>query len=426
MNPESGIVSKLVSDAIIPKMIRIRQNFPRPVIKDLPKHIAGQLQLDGIAETIKPGMNIAITCGSRGISNIQHIIREICNFVKLQGAAPFILPSMGSHGGASAEGQRKIIEGYGVTEEFCGAPIKASTEVIEIGITEEYHHVFINKNAANADGIIVVGRIKPHTDFRGPYESGIMKMMVIGLGGQHGAQVFHQNGPKYMAHLLPLFGNVIIKNAPILFAIGIIENAYNETAKIVSIPRDKIAEMEPELLKEARTLMGRLLFDEVDVLIVDRVGKDISGDGMDPNITGTFSTPYATGGLKAKKRVVLDLTDETRGNMVGIGMADTTTLRCFHKCDFEASYPNALTCTVFDPFRIPLIMKNDKEAISACLKYGGENDKENPRVMRIQDTMHITEIWISEAMLKEAEANPSIEILSAPQSMPFDKNGNLW
>ena len=236
-----------------------------------------------------------------GNSEYKFIIREICTCVKERGAKPFIVPSMGSHGGATAEGQREIIESYGVTEEFCGAPIRSCMDVRRIGSTEDGRDVFIDKIASEADGIIVAGRVKPHTDFRGPYESGLMKMMVIGLGKQRGAETFHEEGPEHMARNLQLYGKAILENAPILFGIAILENAYDETAKIEALLADEFIDKEPELLLEARTLMPKSYIQDVDLLIVDRIGKDISGDGMDPNITGRFCNPYVSGGMNAKR-----------------------------------------------------------------------------------------------------------------------------
>lgn len=423
---ENGVVRQLLLDAHIPKMVRVRQVFPRPRVKDVSARVR-ELMLDPkYAGTIRPGMEIAITCGSRGIANIKYIIREICRCVRELGAMPFIVPSMGSHGGATAEGQREIIESYGVTEEFCNAEIRSNMAVVKIGTTEDHRDVFIDQNAANADGIIVVGRIKPHTDFRGPYESGIMKMMVIGLGKQRGAQQFHQDGPKYMARNLPMFGKVIIANANILFGIAILENAYDETARIEAMLSSEIVDREPLLLEEAKRLMPQSYIKDVDLLIVDQVGKDISGDGMDPNITGRFCNPYVSGGMNAKKMAILDLSDDTHGQMVGLGYGDTTTLRCFQKCDFEASYPNALTSTTFTPFRIPLVLPSDREAIGACLKYCGDCDVANPRVMRIHDTLHMAEVMMSEALISEIEAHPNLELISEPEQLPFDENGNLW
>ena len=371
-------------------------------------------------------MRIAITAGSRGVANVALTTKCIADFVKKQGATPFIVPSMGSHGGATAEGQREILEGYGITEEYVGCPIISSMEVKNIGLTEDGREVFIDKHAAEADGIIIGCRIKPHTAFRGPYESGIMKMMAIGLGKQYGAQVCHEAGFKNMAKNVPMFGKAIIQNAPILFAVPTIENAYDETSKITAVNADEIEEKEPGLLKEAFANMPRILVDSCDVLVVDQIGKNFSGDGMDPNITGTFCTPYATGGIDAQRVCVLDLSPETHGNGIGLGYSSATTKRVFDKLDLAAMYPNAITCTVLGGVRIPIVMESDREAIQVCVQTCNEIDKENPRIVRIPNSLHIDHIMLSEAYYEEIKENPDIEIESEPAYLPFDDDGNLW
>lgn len=425
-NMHGNAIKELIKDAFIPRMVPIRQNFPRPRVSNVPSRVRELLFTRDISDTIMPGMEIAITCGSRGIANIKYIIREICTYIVQKGAKPFIVPAMGSHGGMTAEGQRAIIEGYGVTEEFCGAPIRSCMDVKRIGTTEDGRDVFIDSNAANANGIIVVGRIKPHTDFRGPYESGMMKMMVVGLGKHRGAELFHMNGPRHMAENLLIFGKAILYHSPILFGLAVLENAYDETARIEIMKKDEFIDREPPLLKEARDLMARCYIEEVELLIVDRIGKDISGDGMDPNIVGRFSNPWVSGGIHATKVAILDLTDESKGQMVGLGYGDVTTRRCLNKCDFSASLPNALISTAFTPFRIPIVFETDKDAISACLKYCGENNKMNPRVIRIRDTKHMDLIWVSEALLDEVSQHPQLEICGKPENLPFDAEGNLW
>ena len=293
------LIADLLKDAYLPRMARVRQNFPRPQVKDVEGRVRELIARDDISALVKPGMEIAVTCGSRGIANIRFIIREVCRCLQKLGAKPFIVPSMGSHGGATAEGQRAIIESYGVTEEFCGAPIRSSMETKYIGKTEDGRDVYIDRNAAEADGIVVVGRVKPHTDFRGPYESGMMKMMVIGLGKQRGAENFHHEGPARMGYNIPMFGKAILKHAPVLFGLAILENAYDETAKIEVLRSDEFADKEPPLLLEAKLLLAQSYIKDVDLLIIDQIGKDISGDGMDPNITGRFCNPYVSGGMNA-------------------------------------------------------------------------------------------------------------------------------
>ncbi|MCQ4670461.1 lactate racemase domain-containing protein [Lactonifactor longoviformis] len=422
------LVADLVSDIALPKMFKVKQVFPRPRIEpeEIPDIIRKLLSQKKFADKVQPGMRIAITAGSRGIANVALTTKCIADFVKYRGARPFIVPAMGSHGGATAEGQKAVLESYGITEEAMGCPILSSMEVKKIGVNEEGMDVFIDKYAAEADGIILGCRIKPHTAFRGPYESGIMKMMAIGLGKQHGAEVCHEAGFKNMAKYVPMFGRAIIKNAPILFAVPTIENAFDETCKIVAVSAEEIAEKEPPLLQEAFDNMPRILVDECDVLVVDQIGKNFSGDGMDPNITGTFCTPYATGGIKAQRVCVLDLSPETHGNGIGLGYSSATTKRAFEKLDLASMYPNAITCTVLGGVRIPIIMESDREAIQVCVRTCNEIDKKHARIVRIPNSLHIEHIMLSEAYYEEAKKNPDLIIESEPEYLPFDPDGNLW
>lgn len=425
---ERPFVADLVSDQTIPKMFKVKQVFPRPKIEpeEIPGIIESLLSQEKFSSKVKPGMRIAITAGSRGIANVALTTKCIADFVRSRDAHPFIVPAMGSHGGATAEGQLAILEGYGITEDYVGCPIISSMEVKKIGVNEEGMDVFIDKNAAESDGIILGCRIKPHTAFRGPYESGIMKMMAIGLGKQHGAEVCHEAGFKNMAKYVPMFGRAIIKNAPILFAVPTIENAYDETCKIIAVNADEIIEKEPPLLQEAFANMPRILVDSCDVLVVDQIGKNFSGDGMDPNITGTFCTPYATGGIRSQRVCVLDLSPETHGNGIGLGYSSATTKRVFDQLDLSSMYPNAITCTVLGGVRIPIVMESDREAIQVCIRTCNEIDKKNPRVVRIPNSLHIEHIMLSESYYEEAKNNPNLIIESEPEYLPFDEDGNLW
>lgn len=428
MKRERQVVADLVKDTYVPRMFRVKQNFPRPRIEkeEIPDVINGLLSQEKFASRIKPGMRIAITAGSRGVANVALTTRCIADFVKSRGASPFVVPAMGSHGGATAEGQKALLAGYGVTEENVGCPILSSMEVKKIGVNEEGGDVYIDKHAAEADGIILGCRIKPHTAFRGPYESGMMKMMAIGLGKQYGAEVCHEAGFKNMAKNVPLFGKCIIKNAPVLFAVPTIENAFDETCRILAVAAEDIEAQEPELLKEAFTYMPRILVDSCDVLIVDQIGKNFSGDGMDPNITGTFCTPYASGGIASQRVAVLDLSPETHGNGLGIGMASATTKRVYDQLDLASMYPNAITCTVLTGVRIPLVMESDKEAIQVCIKSCNEIDKKNPRIVRIPNSLQLEHIMLSEAYLDEIRDIPGLAVESEPEELPFDEDGNLW
>lgn len=435
----SSIVSDLCKDIVLPKMIKVKQTFDSFHIppEEIPGVIWQQLAREDIDSKIKPGMSVAITCGSRGIANIAVIVKAVVDYVKKKGGHPFIFPAMGSHGGATAEGQLQIINGYGVTEEAMGCPIKASMNTTQIGIADNGHPVFIDSYAATADGIILVGRIKAHTQFVGPYESGLMKMAVIGMGKQHGAEGCHDEGFKNMAKNIERFGKVILKNAPVIGGVGIIENAYDKTYKLTVLTPDEIIEKEPGLLKEAKKIMGRILINDADVLIVDEIGKNISGDGMDPNVSGTLpketGVPRGADGADPKisnfhagRTIVLDLTEETHGNANGIGLANITTQRCIDKMVREMAYPNAMTSTVLELVNIPFYVDSDKLAIQVAVKTNASADKKNPRIVRIKNTMEIQEIYVSEALLPEVKANPHMEILSDAELFAFDEKGNLF
>lgn len=423
----SGIVSKLLKDVEIPKMFRVNQLLPKDkiAIPEIPGIINTILSPKKFSSKIKPGMRIAITAGSRGVDNVALITKSIADFVKLKGGEPFVVPAMGSHGGASAEGQKQILIGYGLTEDYLGCPILSSMEVKLIGKTDDGRDVYIDKYAAEADGIIVSCRVKPHTGFRGPYESGIMKMMAIGLGKQQGAEYCHNEGFKNMAENVPRFGNAIIKHGPVLFAVAMIENAFDQTRRIAAVNSEEIAAVEPELLKEAYASMGKLIVGECDVLIVDEIGKNISGAGLDPNIAGTFITPYASGGLKWQRLALLDLTDVSCGNAIGIGPATSITKKLFDKMDLNAMYANGITSTVLGNSKIPAIMDNDKEAIQICIRTCTGIDKSKIKVIRIVNTLEIEHILLSEAYYDEIQNFPDLVIESESKPMIFDENENL-
>lgn len=375
---------------------------------------------------IHKGMSVAITCGSRGVCNIPIITRAIVDFVKSCGGQPFVFPAMGSHGGATAEGQRGVLRAYGVTEESVGCPIRATMEVVQVGETEEGMPVFVDRYAYEADGIILCGRVKAHTAFRGPYESGILKMSVIGLGKQHGAEHVHQDGFSDLGRLLPMIAKVVFDKTNILGAVAVAENAFDQTCILEGLLKEEIFEREPDILRRSKERLGRIFFDDIDVLVVDQLGKDISGDGMDPNITGRYAVPYMQSDKKVQHIAVLDLTEETHGNCNGLGLADVTTRRVVEKIDVDCTYPNVVTSTVLCTPKIPLFTHSDRSCIQIALKTCNYIDREHPRIVHIKDTMRLEEIEISEAMLEEARANEHIQVLSEPQDWPFDKEGNLW
>lgn len=421
-----GAVSELVKNVKIPQMVRVRQTFDATEVSDVVAKIRQELEQEKIRSLVKPGMRIAVGAGSRGISNYALIIKQVVDYLKECGAEPFIVAAMGSHGGATAEGQREILNGYGITEENMGCPLKISMETKVIGQTEEGHPVHIDKYAAEADGIIVVNRIKPHTAFRGDWESGLMKMLAIGIAKQKGAEFCHAKGFKHMAHMVPLFGSAIIRNSNLLFGVALLENAYDHTADIVALTGEEFLTKEPELLKRAKAYMPRILIDECDLLVVDEIGKNISGDGMDPNISGTFATPYASGGITSQRVAVLDITEESHGNGVGWGMADCSTKRAFDKFDGEMSYPNSLTCLVTQVIKMPMILKNDKECIQAAIKTLADVDFDHIRMVRIKNTLSMAEIEVSVDLLDKVAENPNMQVVSEPYDLVFDEQGNLF
>ncbi|MEL7635103.1 MULTISPECIES: lactate racemase domain-containing protein [Sporomusa] len=420
-----GIIQELLKGTPLPRVVKVRQKFKVTEISDIPAAVRQEFAKPDIADRIKPGMRIAVAVGSRGLDRLPELVRLTVEEIKQRGGEPFIVPAMGSHGGATAAGQAKVLANLGVTEESAGCPIVSSMEVVEVGKIKNGLAVHMDKAAYEADGIVIINRVKPHTAYRGPCESGLAKMLSIGLGKQKGAETCHHFSFKHMAEHVFEMAQVKLACCKILFGIATVENAYDRISTLVAVPAEKIMEVDQQLLPEAKAKMPRILFDAVDVLIVDRIGKEISGDGMDPNITGRFPTPYASGGLDANKVVVLDLSKETNGNACGIGVADYTTRKLFNKVDFDYTYANLITNTTPGPARMPMMLADDREAIMAAIKTCNITDLSQVKLVRIQDTLHIGEIIISEALLAEAQANPDIEICGELMEMEFDEAGNL-
>lgn len=424
-----GDLSRLLEGISIPKMFHAIQHFDneRIEISDIRSIIYKELSKPEIIKTIKSGMKIAVTAGSRGVANVAIITKAIVDFCKERGAEPFIVPAMGSHGGAKADGQTELLAGYDITEDTMGCPIKSSMDVVLLGYSEFGKPVYQDKHANEADGIIISCRIKPHNAFRGPYESGVCKMMVVGLGKQKGAESVHSDGLENIARNLPANTQVILDNSNILFAIPCIENAYDETALIEAIPSDKIMEREPELLKIAFSNMPSLLVHETDILIINEMGKNYSGTGVDPNISGTWSTQYASGGIKVKRTCFLDLTDCSHGNGNGMGLADIITTRLFNKLDSEVIYQNCFTSTILRSGMMPPVVATDKEAIQACIRTATQIDREKCRMVRIKNTLHVGEIMLSESYYEDVTDGkyPGVEVISEPMELEFDSEENL-
>lgn len=420
-------VNRLLNDIAIPRMVRVQQLFDREHIdrEQIGLVVSGILSEEKFASQIRPGMRIALPAGSREICNMDEILASVVRTLKEHGAEPFIVPAMGSHGGATAEGQTELLKGYSITEERCGCPILSSMETVLIGQTSDGQDVFLDRYATEADGILVLGRIKAHTGFHGRYESGIMKMMAIGLGKQKGADACHKHGFGKMAENLEQYGNAILKHAKILGAIAILENAFDQTYQLVGMSKEEIPEKEPELLKLSKTLMPQILLPECDVLIVDEVGKNFSGAGMDPNVTGRAVTPYASGGLRSQQIAALGLSEKTHRNGYGIGVANCTTQRVFRELDLDAMYINGLTCLAMDCCKIPCVFDNDRLAIQACIKMCENLGPQGPRVIRIKNSLQIEEIMVSENLLDEVCKTPGLSVVGEPFVLPFDDAGFL-
>ena len=409
------------------KMVRVKQNFEAPIIDDIPRVIAEEFKKEAIVRTIKAGQTIAVGCGSRGIANIDVITRAVISELKAAGAQPFIFPCMGSHGAATAEGQKNVLEGYGITEEAIGVPIRATMETVIVGHLTDGTPVHMDANAANADGIVVINRIKPHTAFRGATESGLTKMLAIGIGKIVGAATYHQHGMDMFPSLLPKVRDVNIKARNVMFGVGVVENAYDQTAVIEIIPAHKIGEREPFLQDLAKRNMPKLNFTDIDVLVIDEMGKNISGAGYDPNITGRNRRAVEWNNeLTVQKIVVLGLTPESHGNATGIGGADVTTMRLYRSIDIGATYANVITSMNLDGAAIPIVMNTDREAIALAVKTVVRKKVDECRIVRIKNTLSLGQIDISENMISEIQDKPDLfEVISTPSELLFDAQFKL-
>ncbi|MFC5713184.1 lactate racemase domain-containing protein [Thalassorhabdus alkalitolerans] len=410
-----------------PKVAKIRQSFDRPQVTAIEQVVSEELDKEAIKCQIKPGASIAITAGSRGIANIALIIKEVIRQLKEKGANPFIVPAMGSHGGATAEGQVKVLNSLGITEEYSGAPIKSSMQTVQIGTTEEDLPVYMDKNAYEADGVIVMGRIKPHTDFRAIIESGICKMASIGLGKHDQALALHTLGIHGIRDVMPKAAKVIFDSGKVLFGIGIVENAYDETAIIEAIPTKNIFEREAELLQQASQFMPSLPVKNCDILFVDEIGKNFSGTGMDTNIIGRIriSGVREPENPQIKYIIVGDVSAPSHGNALGIGLADLTTERLLNKINFQAMNENVITSTFLARASIPIVLKNDKGALEAAMRGNWGVDGQDTRFVRIPNTLEISTLYVSETVFEEIKDDNSIEVLEPPRDIIFDDKGNF-
>jgi hypothetical protein len=420
-----------MSESPLPGLFTIRQSFDRPRVDDVPAEVARQLALLFPPGAIPKGAEIGVTVGSRGIHGIATMARAAVDFLAQAGARPFVIPAMGSHGGATAEAQLHLLAHYGVTPESMGCPIRAEMETRSLGRTEEGVDVRIAETAWRSDGILLMNRIKPHTDYKGPVESGLTKICAIGLGKYDGAREIHRNlFTLGLGQAIRAVTEKILASGKVLGGLGILENAYHETARLAAVPVDGFFETEARLLDDARGLMGRLPLDEIDVLVCDRIGKNISGAGLDTNVIGRGVYGYVPGvpwceGMPSILRIVaLDIAEESDGNAVGMGLTDYVPERFARKIDHHVTSLNAMTSCCPAGAKLPIVLPDDREAILAAIRTSRIRS-EGPRVVHIRDTLTLDQVRVSEACRPLLSERPNVEVVSGPEAFEFDAESRL-
>jgi len=407
-----------------PMLATVRQQFSPERLADVPGALRQELLSCGVS--IRPGARTAIAVGSRGIANLAAMVRTVVEWVKDNEGVPFVVPAMGSHGGATAEGQRKILAGYGITEVQVGAAVVSSMEVVSLPQGDAEVPVYFDKAAAHADSTVLINRIKPHTSFHGTYESGLMKMLAIGLGNHAQALAIHNLGVRGLCEVMPQVSAQVLAGGNILMGVGVVENAYDETLILRAIPAARIADEEPALLETARARMPALPASDIDLLIVDEMGKNISGLGMDTNVIGRLKIPGQPEPGHPRVRVIFarDLTPESHGNAVGMGLADIVGRTLFEKIDFSATYENAATSTFLERAKIPMIADTDRQAVDWALRACGRPDPAGLRVVRIRNTLRLDRLQVSPTILQEISGADHIEVVEPPRDA-LDSEGCL-
>ena len=412
----------------LPKFAQVHQRFEAPVVEDVGTTTEAEVGKMIAQIGMAPGASVAVAAGSRGITNIAAIIKHTVNALRHAELQPFIVPAMGSHGGATSEGQLRVLNNYGISESTMGCPVRSEIEPEFLGKTADDLPVYIDRHALSADHIVIVNRIKPHTDFAGDIGSGLMKMMAIGLGKQKGASFYHGSVFEYgFEHMITSVSSIVMNKAPIAFGLAIIENAYDQTAHIVGVPVDGLEQKERELFQLANRLMPRLPFEDIDVLIVDQMGKNISGTGMDTNIIGRRMQNFEPEPVSPQilRIVVRDLTPESEGNAVGIGLADFTTERLVNSINRDYTYINSITGMGPQKARIPVYFDTDRKVIEAAFQTIGMKAPESGRAVRIKNTLHLGEVSISEALMDEVAMRDDLEVNDSLTALPFDQAGRL-
>jgi hypothetical protein len=391
-------------------LVKALQNFDSTHIGNVESKVA--LELSTLAPRIASGASIAIAVGSRGISGIDVMVRAAVSWLKARGASPFIIPAMGSHGGATAEGQREILSSYGIDEARAGAPVRSSMETVQLEAPGLPARVFMDALAWKSDGVLMVNRVKPHTDFHARYESGLVKMSVLGMGKHAQALEIHALGVRGLKEATPLCARRIFASGKVIGGLAVVENAYDKPAIIEALRAEEIMAREPELLQKARSLMPSLPLDAIDVLIVDFIGKDVSGTGMDPNIIGRLAIrgEPEPDGPRIRTIMARDITPGSHGNALGVGFAEATTRRLFEKIDFIQMYENVFTSTFVERAKIPVIAESDAEALRFCLRICGRAVEGREKILRIKDTLHLGELYVSPEAMKRLPGSPRIEL----------------
>jgi hypothetical protein len=412
-----------------PQMIRVRQTFDDTTLANVSDEIHTQLADMKLTSAIKPGQTVAVACSSRGLDNYGAIVKAVISHLAQLRLAPFIIPAMGSHGAARAAGQKRVLEHLGIIEKDVGAPIRSSLEVVRVGETQDRLPVYLDKLASEADHIVLINRIKKHTEFEHEFESGLLKMMAIGLGKQEGAAAYHEAMMTFgYPRVILTVARKIMQATNVLFGLGVVENGYGQTAQIGICRSDGILEMEKRLFKNAKRFAPTLPFDEADIIIIDEMGKDISGTGFDTKVVGRIGLPLIAAEPerpKIKRIVVCDLTAGSKGNAVGVGIVDIITQRLLDKIDMEALNINTITGVCPEMGKIPLAMKNDREAIEIAIKCVGLIPKNQLKVMRIKNTARLSEVDVSQAYEEELIKRSDLEVVMGKRVMGFDTDGNL-
>jgi antitoxin (DNA-binding transcriptional repressor) of toxin-antitoxin stability system len=413
----------------IPRFFRIRQKFPRPVEQDLRGATERALTAAGLPQRIRAGETVAITAGSRGVANIAQITRHAVDFCRGLGALPFVVPAMGSHGGATAAGQLGVLARYGITPESMGCEVRSSMEVVEVCRATEGFQVYFDRHASLADHVLVVNRVKSHTKFVGPVESGLMKMMLIGLGKQHGALVYHRAIMNYsFDQIVRSVARAVIQRCRIVGGLAILENGYEETAELVGLPPERIESGEPELLKRVQGWAPRLPVDQLEFLMVDAIGKEISGAGMDTNVVGRKYNDHTAMGDErpAIRHIYLrGLTKDTHGNATGMGMAEMCHRRLIEAMDEEVTRMNCMTAGHLTAAMRPVEFKTDREAVRFGIGLAGMLEPPEVPALWIRNTLHLEELECSEVLLPRMRELPHVEVLTEPTPLEFDATGDL-